>query len=444
MSNLRSFAKMSKVERLKSLIEDKKWDAILMVEAPIEYFDWCENIWDMNEVVIDHLNSIMPVPDKVLMTAKFNVRCNVHEIDLSLVGPDAIIERIVTSYPDTLVKELIAQGVADRVFLSRPMTCELAERLHSLNISEYVRKRVDDVLHWRTYIHMKDCLAEVIANQMIDDPDIVADVLMECVNNGYWYLLDRIVVFDGATPETLIDLFHHINEDMVDLFAICLSYRYRCSIDDLVMSVCSKGFIECFDRAFREDHVTPVKMLMACAYCDDDVKRAKMMNRFKDVVLEEDVIKCIRNGNMRPLIRLREFVPRMNPANVSPDDVAAMLAKVIVPHLSGVDVRYRYTVISFYGALGDYGVKEELAARVSLVMTGLRVNNNGDNDDWAAAYVGRLWSNASQSDRDVIRATILSLNDGKFGLLCTPPGACRILEAVKDVHNFSEVANLLR
>jgi len=306
--SLRDFAVMSKKDQLKKLIVDRNWQGVLVMDGPVERFPWFtlmpmrrEALEDQidYDVIIDHLDALVPIGDKGVACMKLELGCQPCDINLGILDSAYLFNRLLY---DGVVQALDQQGLIDDVVrcaglsavdpviasaLVRGMTC----------MSPYLRGIVDDALHWKKIIAFVRDEAEL--EELVGHPLGSADpfdIIAECIAHGKYWLIAAATVDEDDVREYFLQL----GEDDVDLLLL-----FRPVMQD-VKAMCVQGLVECVRYASRF-FATADWIVLAAAYCDDDVKRAKIFDLFPGVkAWNFGVMQCIANDAMRVVMRLKE------------------------------------------------------------------------------------------------------------------------------------------
>jgi len=438
----REFSQLPKTAKIATVIASCNWQAILLLDHVDEHIEWHKIITFSDqrdrEVIINHLNKLMPLSRIDLANLKMRAGCPPGNIDLSVLDARYLVSEIAQ-----VGQAMVDQGLIDKVLLSVPMTFGLACEVRKYELCQEVRQRVDEFIHWRNIVR-SDHDSEVLMEQVTKDN--VHDVMAECVAYSRYDIIDRLISVDALYIGDLIAYFHQLDEDNAKMFKSCCS---GLGVDDII-AVCSKGFVACVSLALSWKIVSDAEMLMACAYCDDDARRLVMFGMFNTTVIWKDVVKCVKNGNLRPLMRLREgpsinVAPRV--AKITVDDVKEKFIKVIVPCLDG-SVVPRPVIDSFYDGLVKLGIPYDTLRTASAGMMGATpkmraINMSLSNEEWAAKYAKYVWVSLESTDKTRIKDIITGYkSQPSLGLLCHGTNVKLILNEIKDLPNFNEVANL--
>jgi len=345
MSDLQQFANLTKSQKIKQLIKEANWKAILLLDEPLD-FAWSKeyNFNKNHQVIIDYLNKISPMDESGLATLKFNMDYEPEDIDLRLVDKGLIADKLhrdvlkncgngwsidSSSYAQSsyrsqkdrgmrwinrlvhlhILDQVVAVGTFNgytldellKILTEYDTIIRTAKISYKYSTVGWVGIILDESIIKGDCEH--DSIKCAINHYIGDDQERIGKVFRLSVTYKRYRLVGYLISSGKVTSEHLIEF---LQDDDVDLLKLCFS----AITTDHISLICSSGWIRC--AAYVKDNNKkkrwpnlPSMMLLYSAYCDDDSKRATLFALFPNDVAD-DAIKCIRNKNLRPLHRLKE------------------------------------------------------------------------------------------------------------------------------------------
>jgi len=292
---LQLFANMSKQDKLKCAIINGDWHTVLIVDA-IDPFDWVKIInGPVHDTVIKHLKTIMPIDMRADINLCFKVGHSPSELDLSQVDADTIINALTRR---SVILALDGQGLLNDFIMTHDLGIDVTKMIVStgVTLSNLAKEKCFSQLHWRNYIK------EGRHDMQLYDVDAI-ELIETCIEYNRHEMLERFVQLRYVTNVEVLECLLQLQTDDRRILKICRD----CITSDHVTMICVAGMIDCVEYVLEEKICPEEKVLFACAYCNDDDKRQKMFALLPGVVISDDMIaSCLKNDNLRPLMRLAE------------------------------------------------------------------------------------------------------------------------------------------
>jgi len=287
MSDLRRFYDMNDDERYEYLVSQKNWAGLMMLKRITVPWYKDERLCGIDRIVILYLSEIssMSTTMYVIYIMRKYHKVNLRDIDFDVIL-DYTIDRMINYEEDAdgmrwMLNLYNYDGLVDDVaMMLHPYYVVdgyfaglvTMQRIVSSIASDYepnVERLFADAVHGVAAIYHKYDLSD--AHVRLYWLDRFAKMLPELIEHECYCIIGKLREHGVISSDALIE---YLDEDRDELVWII----DKDITDDHIVYFCSSGWVNHVRHVLLISDLDRSKMLIASAYCDDDVKRVQLFN----------------------------------------------------------------------------------------------------------------------------------------------------------------------